>query len=107
VDKKSIAIHQIMEFPFHRSSPQTNRRDILVVTDGYKWLLLVTRLCKKTPVHWNCVKSRSAFYIKETSRGGWFLCTIADVAIFPKVVGRDQKNAKKRAKVGDRSRTNN
>ncbi len=41
-----------------------------------------------------CVKSRSAFYIKETSRDGWFLCTFADVANFPKVVGRDKKTPK-------------
>ncbi len=78
-----------------------------MLTHGYWWLLVVTPLGKKTPVHWNCVKSLAAFYIKETSRGGWFLCTIADVAIFPKVVGPDQKRAKNRAKVGDRSRFDN
>ena len=51
--EKSIAIHQIMEFPFHGSSPQTNRRDILVVTDGYKVVTDGDSPVQKTPVHWN------------------------------------------------------
>jgi hypothetical protein len=47
-----------------------------------------------------CVKSRSAFYIKETSRDGWFLCDLGDILIFPKVVHPDQKNSQKTGKSG-------